>query len=574
MKRRHEIITAVLIIASFVPLAGCGGRQEREGSGKIPSHITGRTISAYTKLHPLRSSRLGLRAADSLLFTFSELEIGAALDTLDNLLEDVSSIPAADLELRQIDASEVIINWLRGENFALSQLRIYRRNPLLYCWIVEEALYGNLCRTDPPYGDEFQAYEKRLSRIPELLRNAARHLDKPAEAHIYAAERRLRSLLAGFDSMSLLSVERYAAKPGPIDTVRISIEKFLRFVSIDLREGTMGSLILGSENLSRIFQYDDLLDIDPNRVTSEANRLIQKLRKEYESTEIRRAAAGTPAAGSPQSPDHADPSGPERGDDPESRLRSLVSEIDEASTGGGTFDMVRKKKIEISFPPSARCHAPPPVNPCLSVPYPDGRPMRLASPALFQDRDCRARLIATEEFTSPGGPALTYELLKVSAPVREGIVCPCESADSIAALLPSGTWDMCWLYLNLADLIDMFPDRRDNLRLLLIEEKIHALAIMSIVFRLHAGTYTSENAAAYLIESAGMKASEAAAAVLVASSSPLAAYPGLAIILTDDMIKLMSTVRGLRNPRKELRKLLLENCGLPLTTVRDNIQVD
>jgi hypothetical protein len=562
-----------MISAALVMLAGCGRRQEREGTGKIPSHIAERTIRAYSALHPLRCSRLGLHGADSLLFTFSDSEIVVALDTLNNLLEDVSSMPAADLERRQLDASEVIINWLRGEIFAISQLRLYRRNPLLYCWIVKEALYGGFCRNDPPYSGEFQAYEKRLSRIPELLRNAARLLDKPAEAHIYTAERRLRSLLDGFDSVRRLSAERYAAQPAPIDSVRASIEIFLRFVSIDLRDGTRGSLLLGTENLSRIFQYDDLLDIDPNRMTSEADRLVQMLRKEHESTEIRRAARQS-AAVQEQNQRRADTADGRRGNDRESLLRSLIDEIDEASAGSGIFEADRGKQIEISLTSSEHCRAPLPPNPYLSIPRADGPSLRLESPFLFGERDCPAVLVAREDFESMEGTALTYEIMKVSAHVREGITCPCDSANAIVSLLPSGTWNMCWLYLNLADLVDLIPDPSDDIHLRLIEEKIRALAIMSVVFRLHAGTYTSENAAAYLTEMAGMNAPEAAAAVLAASSSPRAAYPGLAIILTDDMIKRLSTIKGLRNPRKELRKLLLENCGLPLTSIRDRIQVD
>ena len=167
--RRKALWTALAFLT--ISIIACGKERDEEikASRRIYSSLINEVLDIYDELHPLRSSQLGFHQSDSLLFTFSSEERESFIKRLEKLQQYFKKLAVIHLEEREIVNSTLILHWLKGELFAFKTLQSYRRSPLLYCWMVEEALYGIPSRLEPPYETELAAYEKRLSQIPLLL---------------------------------------------------------------------------------------------------------------------------------------------------------------------------------------------------------------------------------------------------------------------------------------------------------------------------------------------------------------------------------------------------------------------
>ncbi len=119
MMNRSAIGVAISLAAVIASSSGCGsGGSQRSAAAEFDS-IAGETAELYLRLHPLRSSRLGLEGADSLLFTFSKAEVDEALENIGSLLGAISAIPTAGLDQERLDDSILLVDWLKGERYAL-----------------------------------------------------------------------------------------------------------------------------------------------------------------------------------------------------------------------------------------------------------------------------------------------------------------------------------------------------------------------------------------------------------------------------------------------------------------------
>ena len=129
-----------------------------------------------------------------------------------------------------------------------------------------------------------------------------------------------------------------------------------------------------------------------------------------------------------------------------------------------------------------------------------------------------------------------------------------------------------WSILNLKDLFILHPDKKLELRKFLLEDKILELARMLIVLQLHSGRSTIDFCVDFLINDMGLQREDALSEVAIASSSPSLAFPGIAMTLTDDLIRKASSVRGEKNPRKKIQKLMIDNLALPLLMIAERIE--
>ncbi|MCK4235467.1 MAG: DUF885 family protein [Candidatus Krumholzibacteria bacterium] len=581
MLDRRTIITIAACLAFIPALCGCGKDERLPEGRRIYSALIAKAVETYCELHPLRSSRLGLHRSDSLLFTFSDDEITASTRRLKNLLADLSKLPVSNLEERLLDNSKLVLNWLKGELFALESINNYERNPLLYCWMTEEALYGTCSRVQPPYEGELAAYEKRMSRIPALLANAQKNLENVAEPHAKLAVERLDRLLSEFDILQELIRERYGHVDFALGPVRLSIEDFRLFIIEDLSSQTHGRLILGLENLSKIFMYDDFLELDPNRMIKEAEKSIGRLKKEANSIERKLEIAGKPAG------EVVEPSVAEKPlkvlhkkqistkqKNLQSTISHLIDEIDGKTTKHRTFGEKPAARPVVIIRKLPRYLDELPCNPYLTIPPAEEKICVLSFTPPFSGQPKLSQVVISKELEKLEETELLYRLLKASSPVRTIGLGRDEDSDSARVLISSETYREGWILFNMDDIINTMPDKKAELKFLLLGEKIRALARMIVVFRLHAGTFTSEEGAEYLASSTGLTPQEARHDVFLGSASPSIAYSGVACILNEEMLRKFSYARGVRKPRTELRRMLHDHYKMPLSMIRDRIPRD
>jgi hypothetical protein len=574
---------------------GCGRETTAARSAREYARLCSSAIKLYTDIQPLRSSDLGIVRCDSLLFTFSEDEIRTSVARLKKLESQFSDLPVTNLGPREVAEATVVIYWLRGGIFAFETLRENVSSPLLYCRLAEEALWGIPSRLEPPYEGELDAYRARILRLPELLRNAEAQLASPAEANARCAIERLDSLIGGMTSLADSVGRRYGLRLDPeLERVREALVDFRRF-ALDLLPVAHGTLILGTENLSKVFLYDELLDSDPNVLVAEAESQIKRLSAEKASFE-RRAGHGAPRR----------PGAEPR----KERQRARGSGASGGSTGAGNAHPTDEASLERSVEPfgeaneplashieslAARLWAPQEGKPGTNVKsgehpiprysarveylIPSGKSPYLEIEPLFARRalavivppfsapSCRSYLCVSAEASRVGDAELSLLLFGGAPEVLEPDRIRCERRDTLAVLFSSETYTLGWRYLALLQRARELRVKNLDLYLLILEDRQIRLARTVIVFRLHSGSLTMDEATRYLVETMGLDPDAATREVLAASLSPSVAWPGISMILIEQMLKNTASVLGFSEPDRVLGNLLLEWRDLPLPLI-------
>jgi hypothetical protein len=191
----------------------------------------------------------------------------------------------------------------------------------------------------------------------------------------------------------------------------------------------------------------------------------------------------------------------------------------------------------------------------------------MSSEGPFRRGPCTHRL---DLETDRSRPEIIYGILRELAlyKPRETL---CQSRDTVRAILPSEIYAEVVRYSEIEGLIDLFPAERAALRELLLEEKIRELALAIVVLKLHAGSFTTESAVHYLEETLGLEGEEAASHVTQASYAPTIAYPGIAILELDRLLK-RATVRQ-SNVRADdrLRQTLMDRYFMSIKDIYANL---
>ncbi|HVO76679.1 MAG TPA: hypothetical protein VMT60_01715, partial [Candidatus Bathyarchaeia archaeon] len=426
MKTTKGFAAAFLICSLAGLCLGCGARKSALEYAEDYRRIASLAGGLCAEIEPLRASRLGVTASDSLLFTYSEDEIKGALKRARSLEAQFSKIPAGRLNATDTERATVVINWLRGAVFAFDDLGTFRWNPLLYSWTAREALWVLPSRLAPPYEGELEAYRKRILRIPVLFAVGRQRLENPTELHARYAVEELDTLVAALPAIKAVVRQRYGSSlDGEIETVRSSILDFRRHIVDQLLGASHGKLILGSENLSKIFLYGELINADPNLLIGEGQKQISRLENERSSVlkrvELERKGIlpARPAAAKP-----ADESF-------ESRVERLLKELQ--APGDGTPSLGGAPGAGASL----ALHARPEYlsgsdkAPCLSIP-PAGDRIASAVTLPFSAPVCQTRLALSVAAPRADDDALRFALLCALPRMLETARVCCEAKDTMA----------------------------------------------------------------------------------------------------------------------------------------------
>jgi len=530
-------------------------------------------IELYTSIHPLRCSRLGMLRADSSLFTFSGKEIDAALKELNRLLEKSSTLTTEGLSQKDIYDSQLVLGWLEGERFALNDLRLYEINPMLYCWMINEALWGIPSRQYPPGDDELEDYRTRIEKLPVLIENAGNLCRKPSQLHIEFSLKMLDRLLESSDQLKALVQERYHEEVVWLDQVLEVIEDFRSYIRYDLSERSHGRIILGSENLARIFEYDEHLSENPNNLLREADKRIRKLMVSRRT--LNRSMERLTGS--------KDSEGVEGGS-------SLDPVFKSAETAGDILNHIKKGPIR---------HGPLPEYPYvilsrnpldfnsfrensfLSLPYGGERPVRW-TPSLLDGEDEDGGFITIntgrlniDERSGRGLADLSDgELSLLRYRITEALLMRKECRSSFPApdTLRSVFCGETHLFGCLSEVLSEQLDHRPggfNIRLHSIDQAILDLARAAAVFRLHGGNYSIESATGFFMETAGLEKNEAVENVYSVLVSPAVAYAGLALLITEDISDRLRTSKDLELRSRKTLQILRSHQALPVSFIED-----
>jgi hypothetical protein len=560
--RFSKKLFATILLCSFAALGtGCGARKNDADDAGACRRLESLAVKLSTEIEPLRSSRLGITASDSCIFTYSDEEVRNALKRSRKLETRFSSIPAGRLSAREIDRATVIINWLRGVRFAFNDLESRRWSPLLYCWTAKEALWVMPSRITPPYDGELEAYRKRILRIPSLFSTGEARLTGPAEWHTRRAINELDALAAGLPRLSVLITRRYGASlDAELETVRSSILDFRRFASETLLPASRGRIILGSENLSKIFLYGELINADPNMLIAEGKKQMKRLETEKSSIlkrfELERQGL-VPAHPRPE---------PKKNETFESRIELLLKELLSMGEKTQSLGSAPSASVMLAYPASPEYLSRSDRAPYLAIPPPGNTTAAIVTPP-FPTTTCRTRLALSAGASRAEDDVLRFTLLCAAPRMLEAERLRCEARDTAAAVFSSVTFEEGWRYLALQELVPDIKKNAPDLYVLVLDDWIRKYARMIVVFSLHSGTMTSESAIGYLVESQHISRDEAEREVLAASISPAVAYQAISMILIEDMIKNVSYVFGYGKPQQELVKFLRESRDLPLSMI-------
>ncbi|MBU8922037.1 MAG: DUF885 family protein [Bacteroidales bacterium] len=550
------IVSTLLSVLTVISMSlSCTKKEDFQGSLSALDSLIEESVSLHSHLHPLRSSRLGITGSDSRLFTFSSQEIDRSIEKIDAILKGISTLPANHFDDNRLDESTMLIRWLQGEAYALEELQLFRTNPLIYTWMLEEAIYLIPSRHTRASDQEFEDYSKRLSRIPGLISNAVLLLDNPAEIVIGPAAFSTRSILDDTGNIRKMIRDRYGRVPSSLAVAMESIESFHEYLIHDLLERSRGRFILGTEVLSDIYRYSEQIDIELEKSSTEAEKSIRKYRSQINSIE--------------RNPELRES---EHSMSPDSGIRAVLDSIEASLDSKKTFGPIGKTPFSLLRRTPPPLHEILPANPYLVIP--DRRNVDIYSPGpeLFSDGPCTRSIFAARGAERTSTPYMVYELYGVSSAVWEAGRQLCSNGTPALRLLSSELFFTCWKIHNLKELSSIASGMKMKIRKIHLENKIDDLTMMIVVFRLHSGSFTVDSATDFIASTLDIPVDEAMYKVSIAASLPSAALPGIATIMADEMVRQASTVRGERYPRKRVRRKMLENCGMPFSLIMDEIE--
>jgi len=545
------ITFATLTLTFFLLLTGCSEEEKGTENRSEYLKVKNEFMELYTILHPLKSSRLGITAADSALFLFTDQELTDAITGIERTLSDLSGLTTAGLSEEEVDNSRLIINRLRGEKFALNSIRYYTQ-PVIYCWAVREALWGIPSRKGIPGKDELADYRKRLGRVPALLENARKLIEKPSTMHIEISLDILNELSSDMDPLEELIQSRYGNGISEVEMVFREIKRFRRFVKDTLSKKAKGRIILGTENLTGIFKYEENIYRNSDFLINTAGQKMKVLRKNLEGL-----ADKSNRISRDDSPD------PERTFSPED-LRELAARIRKTRR-----DFKVKEKIiqEITVQRGPKY---PRDNPFFSIPYGEHSLIEWIPPHLgnpISSKLAVTPLIMEEENGKVKIPEslVSFELIKAFT-LNE---CCSSSSDTLRALLGSTTYRYAMLLRGVDEILKEYEQGSFHLRRRYIKWRLVNLARMIAVFRLHEGKFTVRGAIDFFVEKAGITEEEAEGYVREAYVSPSSAYAGISEIILADIVSKLAKTDDRELQRMNTDDLLEQNRLLPLQQIEE-----
>jgi hypothetical protein len=561
----------MLVFTLLVAISSnCDNHNSVRKARKNYSYIVGKTFRVYSELHPLRSTRLGITSSDSLLFTFSEREINSSINTLEALLKELKNTPLGDMDETQLDNLKIINNWIQSEIFTFTTLQNYRRSPLIYCWIIQEALTSIPQRSIPPYGDELSAYKKRTSIISLLLKNARTNLQESPRIHLRIAREWIQSILAWKDVLDHSLETRYNTGADFLEKTFVDIADFGDYIEGELMDDSHGRVILGFEILSDILLFSEHLKLDPTKIIPETENKIRTLSTQLSTlTEMSQSENGDYKGGIR----HNNIEGRKRdklsGDNCRSYLLECINRIDSAlSFSNELQSSLSDSEIVCSDLPLSQTNII--KNPYLTVPIPEETNVVLS---LIPFLSTNPAILVSGKICQWDRIDLEYEMMEVSSLSRDMARRKVEKNDTTRILLPSNLYSRGWRLHSKEEVIKHTERNKLALKILSLKQRILYLCRTVAVLRFHSGTYTLEDVTDFLVKRAAVSRETAERESDIIAAFPMAAFPGIAIVVDDRIASSISSIRNYSSQKIDpYDEIMSKYYTMPLSLIYQKIK--
>jgi uncharacterized protein (DUF885 family) len=118
---------------------------------------------------------------DDVLDDFSPAGIAASRDLLHEMDARIAKLDAASLDAEQRADIDIMRNAIGASRLDLDEIQSYRHNPTTYVELLGNALYTPYVLQYAPIGERYRHIINRLSKVPELIRQAEANLENSPE---------------------------------------------------------------------------------------------------------------------------------------------------------------------------------------------------------------------------------------------------------------------------------------------------------------------------------------------------------------------------------------------------------
>jgi len=574
--KKLYIFALIAIIFTSIP-QGCS-RKNNEFKSRY-SRIVEEITDLYSSVNPLIASEMGLSSADRNLLVFDRVEIDSILQRTKHIRKDIESLKNLNFDEYYADNLIIAQLWLKGLEYSLEKLKSYSFSPVLYTWSIERALFSIQSAKRANIKVKCEDFLSRISKIDNLVNNATSNLIKTGSVELEVAIEMLDSLLSRENQLKNTLKEKY--DKFPVDSLKKAFESIrslkTRFEKL-LKEEPKNRNILGMEELSRVFIYDEYINVAPNSLVRDGEKMIRILRVKRNSLEQKllfKKRSGKRNKYNQEVVNSQKPGKSNRRKIEEGILSQSGKLISGQIEDEGLLklhnlcnNLLRKpferKGIRYDFTISNY-----PVNqtltknPMLTIQYPDKETIQAIPPLATRTNTNKVRVI----YSSVNGKAdrmdLIYKLISVLPQALLPDIKLYSRNDTLRTLLRSQTYRYMWYFSQMERMIRGFPVLKDTLSVMLLNEKIRSLARMVITIELCSGLTTIEEARERYIDLTGANEQEATMEAVLASIFPSCAYKGVSLIISDRLFRLLSSKINLGNTEKEFNEALKKYPYLP-----------
>ncbi len=574
--KKLYIFTLIAILFTSIP-QGCSRKNDESKSqySRIVEEIT----NLYSSVNPLIASELGLSSADSNLFVFDRVEIDSILQKSRNVRKEIESLKNLNFDEYYADNLIIAQLWLKGLEYSLERLKSYSFSPVLYTWSIERALFSIQSAKKTNIRVKYEDFLSRINRIDNLVNNAANNLVNTGSVELGVAIEMLDSLLERENQLKITLNERFGNFPE--DSLKKAFENVkrlkTRFEEL-LKEEPKNRNILGMEELSRVFIYDEYINVAPNSLVRDGEKMIRILKVKRNSLKqkllFKRRSEEKSKYDKGVIESQKSRKNSRRKIEEEILAQSeklLIGQIE----GEGLLklhnlcnNLIRKpfghKGIGWDFMISNY-----PVNqsltknPMLTIQYSDKEIIYAIPPLATKTNKNKVHIIYSSVNGKPDRIELIYRLLSVLPQALLPDIKLYSRNDTLRTLLRSQTYRHMWYFNQMERMIRGFPVLKDTLSVMLLDEKIKALARMVITIELCSGLTTIEEAKEKYKDLTEADEEESAREAVLASIFPSRAYRGASLIISDRLFRLLSSKINLGNTEKEFEEALKRYPYLP-----------
>jgi uncharacterized protein (DUF885 family) len=252
--------------------------------------LVGRHFDGYFHFHPDEASSAGFHPYDAELPAYSQAEINAEIRRLEKVLEELSTIPRAQLSQENQFDARLLEGSLRGQILDLKTIRRWERDPNYYNNIVSSALFVLIQRDFAPLEDRLKSLIARSGRVPEVLASARANIQNPPAIYTQIAT---FQVAAEIDFLKSQLPQAVAGAKN--ETLKASFAKangqaiqayqdFLNWLNTDLTPRSHGDFAIGEENYRQKLLYDEMVSTPIAELLQIGETELRKTQAAFQTT--------------------------------------------------------------------------------------------------------------------------------------------------------------------------------------------------------------------------------------------------------------------------------------------------